>query len=69
MTAAGQYKKLTVYFLMDMRDISTIDNDEFPDSSAKPAEPEDIECSAAFIVAPHQMFDLAEWTTVGVCKG
>jgi hypothetical protein len=45
---AFEYEELAIYFLMGMRKISAIDNDQFPDPSSEPAEPVDIERSAAF---------------------
>ncbi|HUC71285.1 MAG TPA: hypothetical protein VMS01_08855 [Stellaceae bacterium] len=68
-TPAGEYEELAVYLLVGMRKISTIDDDEFPDPPSEPTEPENIKRRAAFVIAPDEVPDIAEWSAILVSKG
>src|SRR5262249_18041773 len=68
MTTPFEYEKLAVYFLMSMREISAIDNDQSPNPPPAPAEPINIERSTAFVIAANEVLDIAEPIAVSVRK-
>ena len=68
MTTTVEYKKLAIYFLMGMRKIRAINNNQLPNPSSEPAEPVNIERSTTFIIASNEVLSIAEWIAVSIFK-